>query len=89
MRTGDPLKETKDMIEDETNKQVHTRIGSILRNKEILRDENYKQVCTSTGDPLKKKEMFRDEKVKQVRTYAGVVYTGKLSNERERGTYFK
>ena len=37
--TGDPLKETKNVLEDENDKQVHTIIGGILKKKEIPRDK--------------------------------------------------
>ena len=37
-----------------------------------------------TGGQFKKKEILRDEKKKLVRTYTGVVYTGKLSNDRKK-----
>ena len=80
--TVEPLKETKDMLEDENDKQVLMIIGRPLENKEILRDKNDKQVHTSMGDPFKNKEMFRDKNVKRVRTYSGVLSTGNLSNKR-------
>ena len=60
-----------------------------LKKKDCFWDGNDKQVRMSTGEPLKNEEMFRYEKGKQVRTYADVVSTGELSNERERGKYFK
>ena len=53
--TGDPLKETKYMLEDENDKQVHTSTGGSLKNKNMRRDKNGKQVCTITGEPLKEK----------------------------------
>ena len=59
--TGDPLKETKNMIEDENGKEVSTSTRGTLKKKEILRDENDKHVRTSIGEQLKNKEMFRDE----------------------------
>ena len=83
MGTGDPLIETKYIIEDKNNKYVRTSTRGPLKKKGMLRDKNDKQVCTSTGEPLKKKEIFRDENLKQVRTYADVVSIGKISNERE------
>ena len=58
--TGEPLKETKDMLEDENNKQARTSTGGPLKNKEMLRDGNDKQVRMSPGDTLKKKEMYKD-----------------------------
>ena len=56
---GEPLKETKDMLEDENNRQVCTSTVSPLKNKDMLRDKNDKQVRTSTRDSFNKKEMFR------------------------------
>ena len=55
---GEPLKETKDMLKDENDKQVCTSIGGPLKNKEMLRDKNYKHLRTSTGEPMKKKEIL-------------------------------
>ena len=78
--SGEPQKETKDILEDENNKQVCTSTGDPLKKKEILRDQNDKQVGTSTWEPLKKKEVFRDKKGKNVRTYTVVVSIWKLSN---------
>ena len=46
MGTGDPLKETKDMLEEKNNRQVHTSTRESLKKKEMLRDEKGKQVCT-------------------------------------------
>ena len=73
--TGEILKETKNMLEDENYKQARTRIRGPLKNKEMIRDK-----LMSTGDPLNKKEILRDENGKQVRAYAGAVSTGMLSN---------
>ena len=80
---GEPLKETKDMLEYENDKQVRTSTVEPLKDKEMLREENDKRVRTSTGEPLKEREMFRDKNGKQVRTYADVVSTGKIRNKRE------
>ena len=49
LRTGEPLKETKNMLEKENDKQVRMSIGGQLENKDMVRDENGKQVRTSTG----------------------------------------
>ena len=49
LRTGEPLKETKNMLEKENDKQVRMSIGGQLENKDMVRDENSKQVRTSTG----------------------------------------
>ena len=50
--TGDPLKETKKMLEAKNDKHIQTIIGGTFKNNEILRDKNDKQVRTSTGGPL-------------------------------------
>ena len=44
--TGDPLKETKNMIEDENEKQVHMSTEGLLKKKEIPRYKEGKQVHT-------------------------------------------
>ena len=46
--TGEPLKETKDILEDENNEQVRTSTGEPFINKMMLRDENEKLIRTST-----------------------------------------
>ena len=46
--TGDPMKETKDMLEDENDRKVHTSTGEPLKNKEMIRDEKGKQLRTYT-----------------------------------------
>ena len=38
--TGEPLKETKKMIEDENEKQVLTNTGGPLKKKEMPKDKN-------------------------------------------------
>ena len=47
-KTGDPLKESKDILKDKNNKQVCTSIGGLLNNKEMFRDKKGKQVRTHT-----------------------------------------
>ena len=66
--TGDPLKETKVVIEYENDEQVRKSTGGTLKKKEIIRGEYDKQVQMITGDPLKKKDMLIDEKGKLVGT---------------------
>ena len=60
---GEPLKETKNILEDEHDKQVRMSIGGQLEKKENLKDKNHEQVRTSTGEPMKNKEMFRKKMV--------------------------
>ena len=55
----------------------------------MIEHKNIKQLHMRTGEPLKKKYMPRDENEKWVRNYTGVLYTGKISNERERSKIFK
>ena len=43
--TGDPLKETKNMLEDKNGKQVRKSIGGPLK-KDMLRDKKENQVGT-------------------------------------------
>ena len=40
--TGEPLKETKKILEDESYKQVYTSTMGSLEKKDMTRDENYK-----------------------------------------------
>ena len=56
--TGEPLKETKDMLEGKNDKHIRKIAGEPLKNKEILGDENNEPVCTKMGEPLKKKYIF-------------------------------
>ena len=59
--TGDPTKETQNMLEDKNDKQVRTSTVGKFKDKYILRDENYKQVFTSIGGPLKNKGMPKEK----------------------------
>ena len=72
------------MIEDESDKQVHTSTGGKLKKRDMVIDENDKQVRTSTGQPLKRKQMFKKKRVEMARTYADILSTGNISDERER-----
>ena len=58
--TGESLKETENIFEDDNYKQVQMRIGGTSKKKNMLRDQDDKQVHTRTGYLLTNKEMFRD-----------------------------
>ena len=46
MGTGESLKETKNMIEGENDKQVSTSMGEPLKKKYMFRDKNGNRVRT-------------------------------------------
>ena len=46
--TGEPLKETKNIIEDENHKEVRMSTEEPLINEEMIRYQKGKQVCTYT-----------------------------------------
>ena len=48
--TGEPLKETKDMIEYKNNKQIRTSTEGTLKKKEMFTEENNKHEHTSMGE---------------------------------------
>ena len=62
--TGEPLKETENMLEDKMIKSYAQAQEVNLKRKHFFKDGKYKQIRMSTGEPLKNKEMFRDEKTK-------------------------
>ena len=83
--TGEPLKETKNMLEGENDKEIHTRIGRPVKKEDMLKDKNDKQVRTHRHKrDIGRKKMFKDKKGNRVRTYADILSTEKLSNERGR-----
>ena len=58
-RTGEPVKEIKNILEDENDKQLRMSTGGPLKNKEMIRDGNDNRVHMIKGGTLKKKEMLR------------------------------